>query len=80
MISRAAKLITKIGVDKKQYLALIDANCQYSISELKYQITDLTTAIQILLGNPEALSEPTSEESEVIPEPKARKAPSKKKQ
>ena len=80
MISRAAKLITKIGVDKKQYLALIDANCQYSISELKYQITDLTTAIQILLGNPEPLSEPTSEESEVIPEPKARKAPSKKKQ
>lgn len=79
MVSRLTKLITKIGVDKKQYMALIDTNYQHSISELKYQITDLNTSIQILLGTPEVISEPTSEESEVIPEPKARKAPAKKK-
>lgn len=79
MVSRVTKLITKIGVDKKQYMALIDANCQYSVSELKYQITDLTTSIQILLGTSDIVSEPTSEELEVIPESKPRKAPAKKK-
>jgi len=79
MMTRLTKLITKIGVDKKQYMALIDTNYQHSISELKYQITDLNTSIQILLGIPEVISEPTSEESEVIPEPKSRKAPAKKK-
>ena len=78
MVTRVTKLITKIGVDKKQYMALIDANCQYSVSELKYQITDLTTSIQILLGTPEVVSEPTSEELEVIPESKPRKAVKKK--
>lgn len=80
MISRLTKLITKIGVDKKQYIALIDANTQYSISELKYQITDLTTSIQILLGTDDSPPETTSEESEPLPQPvKPKKSAAKKK-
>ncbi len=79
MIARLTKLITKIGVDKKQYITLIEANTQYSISELKYQIIDLTTSIQILLGTDDSPTETTSEESEPLPQPVKPKRPVAKK-
>ena len=63
-VSRGAKLIKKVLVDKKQHMDLIELNTSHSISELKYQNADLTTSIQILLGEyiePTAASDDSSE-------------------
>jgi len=75
MVTRLTKLITKLGVDKKQHLALIEANSQNTISELKYQITDLTTTINIMMGTQESGSEELDQEESEAP---VKKSPRKK--
>ena len=49
-VTRGAKLIKKILADKKQHIELIESATTHSITEMKYQNADLTTSIQILLG------------------------------
>ena len=49
-VTRGAKLMKKIATDKKQQIDLIESNTLHSLSELKYQNADLTTTIQILVG------------------------------
>lgn len=76
MVTRLTKLITKLGVDKKQHLALIEANAQNTVSELKYQITDLSTTINIMMGTQESASnEIDEEEKSEVP---LKKSPRKK--
>ena len=77
MVTRLTKLITKLGVDKKQHLALIEANAQNTISELKYQITDLSTTINIMLGTQESAFNYIEEEQEKSEVP-LKKSPRKK--
>lgn len=75
MVTRLTKLITKLGVDKKQHLALIEANSQNTISELKYQITDLSTTINIMMGAQESGSDELDQEESEAP---VKKSPRKK--
>jgi hypothetical protein len=75
MVTRLTKLITKLGVDKKQHLALIEANSQNTISELKYQITDLSTTINIMMGTQDSGSEELDQEESEAP---VKKSPRKK--
>ena len=76
MVTRLTKLITKLGVDKKQHLALIEANAQNTISELKYQITDLSTTINLMMGTQESVSDNIAEEEKS--EAPLKKSPRKK--
>ena len=74
-IANITKLITKIGVDKKNLTALIDTASREHVSQLKHLMTDITTVSQTLLG---ITIEPTSEDT-AESEPKPKKAPAKKK-
>ena len=76
MVTRLTKLITKLGVDKKQHLALIEANALNTISELKYQITDLSTTINLMMGTQESVSDNIAEEEKS--EAPLKKSPRKK--
>ena len=75
-IANITKLITKIGVDKKNLTTLIEASSREHVSQLRHLMTDITTVSQTLLGIPiESVSEDTTES-----ESKAKKkAPAKKK-
>ena len=82
-VTRGTKLMKKIAADKKQQIELIESNTAYNLSELKYQNADITTTIQILLGE---YAEPTIEIEEVslaelevkVVDDKPKKATSKK--
>lgn len=83
-VTRGAKLMKKIATDKKQQIDLIESNTLHSLSELKYQNADLTTTIQILVGEyseePE-LSELPLIEVDIAPiEDKPKRAVAKKAQ
>lgn len=49
-ITRTTTLIRKIQSDNKQYLNLIESNTIHSLHELKQQVAEISTGIQILLG------------------------------
>jgi hypothetical protein len=73
-ISRGTKLIKKIMTDKKNQIEFIETSTSHNICELKFQAADITTSIQILLGE---YSEP--EESEELSETKSEVKPVEKK-
>jgi hypothetical protein len=61
-IANITKLITKIGVDKKNLTTLIEASSREHVSQLRHLMTDITTVSQTLLGIPiETVSEDTTE-------------------
>jgi hypothetical protein len=71
----------KIVSDKKQQIDLIEMNTMHNLSELKYQQTDLTTTIQILLGEYLELeneAELGAQEVTVVPEGAAVKKQAKR--
>lgn len=75
-IANITKLITKIGVDKKNLTTLIETASREHVSQLKHLMTDITTVSQTLLGVPiEIVSEDTTESEPVI----KKKAPARKK-
>jgi hypothetical protein len=50
-VQRSQGLIRRIQSDKKQYMTLIETNATHSLLELKQLTAELTTGIQILLGD-----------------------------
>ena len=74
-ITNITKLITKIGVDRKNLTTLIDTASREHVSQLKHLMTDITTVSQTLLG---VAIESTSEDT-IESEPKPKKVVSKKK-
>ena len=77
-IANITKLITKIGVDKKNLTTLIEAASREHISQLKHLMTDIITVSQTLLGTTLESSSEDTVESEPQPQPKPKKAVKKK--
>lgn len=75
-ISRSGKLATKIKADKLQITSLLELSTMNVINELKQQNVELTTAVQIMLGdNVEVVSDEVDEiVVESKPKKKAKKA------
>jgi hypothetical protein len=72
-ISRSGKLATKIKADKIQIISLLELSTMNTLNELKQQNVELTTAVQIMLGDN---IEPVSDEVDevvVAAEPKPKK-------
>lgn len=66
-IARSTRLLTKIRADTIQYktmIATIETNSIYVLSEIKQQNQELTTAIQIMLGEPIGTTDAQSDESQ----------------
>jgi hypothetical protein len=66
-IARSTRLLTKIRADTIQYktmIATIETNSIHTLSEIKQQNHELTTAIQIMLGEPIGNTESQSDESQ----------------
>jgi len=83
-IARSTRLLTKIRADTIQYktmIATIETNSIHALSEIKQQNHELTTAIQIMLGEPIGTTDPQSDESQeevkstVLTKPKKVKKP-----
>jgi len=83
-IARSTRLLTKIRADTIQYktmIATIETNSIHALSEIKQQTHELTTAIQIMLGEPIGTTDPQSDESQeevkstVLTKPKKVKKP-----
>ena len=75
-ISRSGKLATKIKADKLQITSLLELSTMNVLNELKQQNVELTTAVQIMLGdNVEVVSDEVDEiVVESKPKKKAKKA------
>ena len=70
-ISRSGKLATKIKADKLQITSLLELSTMNVLNELKQQNVELTTAVQIMLGdNVEVVSD---EVDEIVVESKPKK-------
>jgi hypothetical protein len=80
-IARSSNLIRRVQNDKKQLLQAIETNSLHTLTELKQQSGELTTGIQILLGEySDSLSEEKEEDVQLlaVSKPaKARRAPKK---
>jgi len=81
-ISRSTRLLTKMRADTIQYktmIATIETNSGHVINEIRQQNIELTTAIQIMLGEPIDTTDLQSDESQeeakptIVIKPKKRK-------
>jgi hypothetical protein len=81
-IARSTRLLTKLRADTIQYktmIATIETNSINAISEIKQQNQELTTAIQIMLGEPIGTTDAQSDESQEEIKPAAVTKPKKSK-
>ena len=81
-LTRTNSLMRKVSADKKQLISIIETNTTQNLLDLKQQSAELSTGIQILLGEYTDSQEDSAESEEpvvlpTLPKEKAKRKPAK---